>query len=349
MAQALLSFFTEVELIESTNKSIRCGVILAGGEGQRLQSFVHRLRGDVLPKQFVNFIGTRSMLEHTFSRAEMLIPRERLFTVVSQNHLDYPDVERQLAGRPAATVIEQPENKETAPGLLLPLMHVFWRYPEAVVAVLPSDHFIVEEALFMSHVDLALRIAERYPSFIVLLGVEPDDPEPEYGYILPDKEKHPLAPLRVRNVLRFVEKPDPSVVQELLTGGALWNTMVMAFKVKTLFRLIRKTIPSLYAAFARIAGAIGTRSERDIVKAVYRRLETVNFSRELLQAHPQDPGIRLLVLPVRGVLWSDWGSEQRVLTVLRKLGYLGRLEQAAASQEARLRQFAHYLPKRSVA
>jgi mannose-1-phosphate guanylyltransferase len=57
-----------------------CGLVLAGGEGQRLRPFVKRLRGDALPKQYVNFSGSRLMLEHTYSRAEKLIPRERLFT-----------------------------------------------------------------------------------------------------------------------------------------------------------------------------------------------------------------------------------------------------------------------------
>lgn len=314
-------------MIEVCRKPLRCGVVLAAGEGQRLQSFIRRLRGDSLPKQFVNFIGTRSLLEHTFSRAEMLIPRERLFTVVGKNHLLHAEVRNQLSGRPKGTVIEQPENKETAPGLLLPLMHVARRYPESVVAILPSDHFIVEETLFMSHVDLALRIVERYPPFIVLLGIEPDEPESEYGYILPDKEEGYLAPLRVRRVSRFIEKPDATMVHELLMGGALWNTMVMAFKVKTLLRLVRQTLPSLYAAFERIGEAIGTRNEEKIVNAAYRQMEALNFSHGLLEAHPQDHAIRLWVLPVRGVRWSDWGSEGRVLGMLRRLGYLERLRQ----------------------
>lgn len=332
------------------NDPARCGVILAAGEGQRLRPFIRCLRGDALPKQFVNFIGRRSMLEHTFSRAEMLIAPHRLFTVVSEDHLSYPEVRRQLAGRNESIVIEQPENKETGPGLLLPLMHIFRRYPEAVAAVFPSDHFVVEESLFMSHVDLALRVVERYPSFIVLLGIEPNEPEPEYGYILPEKEESLLAPLRLSRVSRFVEKPDPRMVQELLGGGALWNTMVMAFKVKTLIRLVRNAIPALYSAFSRIAAAIGTRAERDIVRGAYRQMPAVNFSRELLQPHPRDSAIRLLVLPVRGVLWSDWGSEARVLAVLHKLGYLGRLQQASAARGVHAGKLARRLPNdRSVA
>jgi hypothetical protein len=66
-----------------------CGLVLAGGEGQRLRSFVRRLRGDALSKQYVKFTGAHSMLEHTFRRAEILIPRERLFAVVNQNHMKH--------------------------------------------------------------------------------------------------------------------------------------------------------------------------------------------------------------------------------------------------------------------
>lgn len=336
-------------MIEVSHEPLRCGVVLAAGEGQRLKSFIRRFRGDSLPKQFVNFIGTRSMLEHTFSRAEMLIPPERLYTVVSKNHLCHPEVRKQLSGRPQEVVIEQPENKETAPGLLLPLMHVARRFPESVVAIFPSDHFVVEESLFMAHVDLALRIVERYPSLIVLLGIEPDDPDPEYGYILPSKEEHLLASLRARRVSRFVEKPDPTLVQELLMGGALWNTMVMAFKVKTLLRLVRQAMPALYGAFQRISKAIGTRAEEEVVKAVYRPMDVVNFSRGLLETHSEDDAIRLCVLPVRGVLWSDWGSEGRVLSVLRKLGYLDRLRIAARNRDEHLREAIPHAAKRNVA
>src|SRR2546422_462194 len=131
--------------------SNRCGIILAGGEGKRLQPLVRRLHGKPLPKQYVNFVGSRSMLEHTFLRAEMLIPPERLFTVISQHHLGYSEALRQVVSRPRGTVIVQPENKETGPGLLLPLIYLCERFPQSSVAVFPSDHFVLEEGHFMAY------------------------------------------------------------------------------------------------------------------------------------------------------------------------------------------------------
>ena len=126
--------------MDSYRAIVRCAIVLAAGEGRRLQPLISRLRGDALPKQYVNFIGKRSMLEHTFARAESLIEPRRIFTVISRDHLQYPEVHRQLSCRPSGTVVVQPENKETAPGLLLPLAHLYKHYPDSAVAVFPSDH-----------------------------------------------------------------------------------------------------------------------------------------------------------------------------------------------------------------
>ena len=106
----------------SSRASVRCGIILAGGNGERLRPFVQRLRGDDLPKQYVDFAGAGSLFEHTIRRAESLIAPSRLFTVVSRDHFAYPEVWRQLADRPGGRVVVQPENRDTAPGLLLPLL-----------------------------------------------------------------------------------------------------------------------------------------------------------------------------------------------------------------------------------
>lgn len=306
-------------------RPVRCGIVLAAGEGMRLRPFIHRLRGDALPKQYVNFIGTRSMLEHTLHRAEKIIPPERLFTVVSESHLGYPEVRKQLLGRPRETVILQPENRETGPGLFLPLIHLLKRYPDSTIAVFPSDHFILEEDLFIAHVGLAFRVVDRYPDRIILLGVEPDRPEPQYGYVLPDAEAGDLASLGIRKVSRFIEKPDSATAGELALRGGLWNTLVMVFHAKTLLDIANRLAPRLYDSFRRIWEAIGSQGEKKVVNKAYRSMGSLNFSTGLLEGLPLTYPGHLSVLPLRGVLWSDWGSEGGVLDVLRRTGYLGRL------------------------
>jgi mannose-1-phosphate guanylyltransferase len=259
------------------------------------------------------------MLEHTFSRVGRLIPEERVFTVVGRNHLAYPSVNRQLSGRLEGTVVVQPQNRETGPGILLPLMYLSRLYPDAAVAVFPSDHFVLEEELFMAHVDLALRVVEHHPSYLILLGMEPDGVEREYGYILPGKRIDRLAPLSVREVIRFVEKPGEHTAHRLTLEGGLWNTMVMAFKVKTLLELIEELVPRLCHLFRQIFKAIGTTTEMSRLEEVYRAMDRINFSSGLLQPLSSKKGSRLLVLPVQGITWSDWGSEERIKCVLQKL------------------------------
>ncbi len=304
-------------MIRMPGTAVRCGVILAAGEGKRLRPFVQQLRGDSLPKQYVRFVGNRSMLEQTFQRAEKAISPRHVFTVVSRQHLRYSEVRRQILSRPAGTVIVQPVNKETGPGVLLPLMHIFKRFPDSTVAIFPSDHFISEEELFMSHVDLAFRVVERHPSYVMLLGIQPSTAEPEYGYIVPGRKVSFLSPLPVRSVSRFVEKPSRDLAAELVEGGGLWNTMVLVFKVKILLDLVRGVAPALYGSFESIHRAIGDAEEMDVVARAYQNMEPVNFSTGLLAGFPME---NLLVLPVRGVVWSDWGSQERIVTSLRGNG-----------------------------
>ncbi|MEW6324559.1 MAG: sugar phosphate nucleotidyltransferase [Nitrospirota bacterium] len=306
----------------------RCGIVLAAGDGTRLQPFIQRWRGDALPKQYVNFLGPYSMLEHTFRRAELLIPPERLFTVVGRAHLSFRDAARQLARRPPGTVIVQPQNKETGPGLLLPLAHIAARHPESVAVVLPSDHFIAEERLFMGYVDLACRAVERDPRRLVLLGVEPHAPEPDYGYIIPGRRATDGA--CIKRVARFVEKPPPAQAQELIRQGALWNTFVMVVQPQSLMELVRWTAPALFAAFHRIRGAIGAPHEQALVEEAYQTLPPVNFSEEVLGRTASNDPLQISVIPARAVSWNDWGSEQRLRADLHRHGHSAWVNQFPA-------------------
>jgi len=283
---------------------VRCGIVLSGGRGTRIRDFVYRIRGHDLPKQYVNFIGKRSMLEHTFHRAEKLIPAERLFTVILREHLRLNEAQRQLVSRPPGSVVIQPENKETAAGLLLPLVHLYKRYPEAVVAVFPADHFILEEDVFMDHVGRAFRIVERDHSRVVLLGLQPLEPAPEYGYIVPANTENGCES-DAKEVEMFVEKPAVEAAKTIIRKGALWNTLVMVFTCKTLLTLIQRTSPELYRGFQPILEAIGTKNEMCAIEQVYRELPSVNFSKCVLEVLPFESRRNLLVLPVRGVTWSD--------------------------------------------
>lgn len=295
------------------------GLVLAGGDGRRLEAYIEELKGEKLPKQFVNFVGRHSMVEQAFYRVERLIPADQILTVISRSHLRHAEVRRQLAKRPTDTVVVQPCNRETGPGILLPLAFIYKRCPEAIIALFPSDHFILEEARFMDHVVLAVQAVNQVPGRIILLAIAPHEPEPEYGYIVPCEKVGGHCRFGTKPVSAFIEKPRLELARELVMAGALWNTMTMVFKLHTLWQLVQKVHPALYANFRRIFEAIGTVEEQRTVSDVYKELEPVNFSKEITEkiarCHPES----ISVLPVRDVFWSDLGSRERVQRVVRKL------------------------------
>jgi mannose-1-phosphate guanylyltransferase len=202
-------------------------------------------------------------------------------------------------------------------------MHAYKRDPECTVAVFPSDHFVLEEERFMSHVSFAFQVVEQNPALLVLLGVEPSEPEPEYGYVLPhgDGVEKPLG-LSIRRVGQFVEKPSRAAAREMIFKGGMWNTMVMVFKVKTLLDIVRSFAPELYVPFGAIKKAIGTRKEKSRIKEIYRELPPVNFSKGILEKLPLHRPSCLSLLSVRNVLWSDWGLPRSIEAVLRQTGHL---------------------------
>lgn len=329
---------TNLKVIDSSDLRIRCGIVLSAGNGTRLREFVYQRRGDDLPKQYVNFIGSRSMLEHTYDRAQRSIPARKIFTVVAKEHLKFQEVRRQLASVPPGTVVVQPANKETAPGVLLPLLHIYKRYPEAVVAVFPSDHFVLEKDLFMRHVDDAFRLVESDASRMVLLGLEPHAPDPEYGYIVPGETINVSGSDSARRVELFVEKPSIETARKIIASGALWNTMVMVFACKTLLSIIQRVAPELDRAFQPILEAIiGTPDEQRVIKQAYQDLPSINFSKGVLEVLPFEQRRGLVVLPVHGVTWSDWGTSDRLSNTLSQFGAANTQPERARSEGKTLR------------
>ena len=328
---------TNLKLVDSSTFGIRCGIVLSAGNGTRLREFVHQHRGDDLPKQYVNFVGSRSMLEHTYDRAQRSIPARNLFTVVAKEHLKFPEVRRQLASNPQGTVVVQPANKETAPGVLLPLLHIYKRYPEAVVAVFPSDHFVLEKDRFMRHVDDAFRLVDRDASRLVLLGLDPHGPDTEYGYIVPGDKINAAESESARRVELFVEKPSLEAAKKIIANGALWNTMVMVFACRTLVSVIQRAAPELDRSFQPVLAAIGTSDEERVIKEVYQGLRPVNLSKGVLEVLPFEHRRGLVVLPVNGVTWSDWGTGERLSKTLRQLGTLNTRPEPSLSEGDALR------------
>jgi mannose-1-phosphate guanylyltransferase len=198
-------------------------------------------------------------------------------------------------------------------------LHIHKRDPAAVIALFPSDHFVLEEDVFMKQVERAFRIVELDNTRIVLLGTVPDEPDPEYGYIIPGEQLGNPG-LETRKVEMFVEKPSTDAAKMIMSKGALWNTLIIVVTSATLLQAIKSAAPALFRSFEPILDAIGTPDERRVVERVYQKLPSLNFSRAVLEALAHENRQNLRVLPVQGVNWKDWGSGTRLVATLRQLG-----------------------------
>lgn len=239
-------------------------------------------------------------------RAEKLIPKEKLLMVVDPRHDEA--IREQLKDRPAGTLIFQPINRETAPGILLPLSHIYKTNPDSTVAIFPSDHFILEEDHFMEPIRFAMKAVQIFPEKIVLLGVQPDGPEMDYGWIQSGEKLLESNGMALCRVKQFHEKPDE---------GFLRNTLVMVTRCSTLWRLVKEALPRIHRRFEKILSAIGgTPDEENIILQEYQEMDQANISHTLLEKNASS----LLVIHVRDVFWSDWGNGLRVMETLKKIG-----------------------------
>jgi mannose-1-phosphate guanylyltransferase len=290
-------------------------VVLAGGEGTRVRSFLQQLCGGSGLKQFSTVIGSRSMLRCTLDRITRLIPPERVLIVVGAQHRN--EAEKHLAHWPARNIIYQPRNRDTAPGILLPLAHITSRDPAATVVVFPSDHFVLDEDGFLSAVKQALAELKKNSGKMILLGMTPQEgEETEYGYIVGSAKRS--RPEEAVPVAGFVEKPPLARARQLIQRGALWNTMVFAVENTALWEMVQRTSPALYHAFRLIQTSLRSGLTPRALEHIYEVIPAVNFSSAICEPLAS----RLCVLPVADVGWSDWGTAASILRTLRKLGRL---------------------------
>lgn len=296
---------------------------LAGGDGMRLRLLTMRLAGEPMPKQYCRLLPGRSLLEATLDRVALSIPPERTAVIVNADHARWaaPQIERRGLGE----VIVQPRNRDTGPGLALSLLRIARRDPRAVVVVLPSDHWVDEDARFMDHVMEAAAVAGRHPGRIVCLGITPDHPDPDLGYLVPARSR--MEGARALAVEGFCEKPEAAEARRLIAAGGLWNVFVMALRVDTGLELLEQLRPE---DVRRLGAAV---DDQRALEAAYAGQEPWNFSHEVLARAAG----RLAVLPVLGVRWSDWGTPEAIGRTLGAAQVAGNFASPAGARSVAAR------------
>lgn len=217
--------------------------VMAGGAGTRFWP----LSRHATPKQLLTFFGERTLLEATFDRVAPLCPPERRL-VVTAAHLA-PAVRALLPELAEGAVIGEPVARNTAPCMAVAALAALQLDADALLVLLPADHWIADAEAFRRALAVAAERADR--GAIVTLGVAPSHPETGYGYI----ELGDEVAAGVRQVARFVEKPSLDVALTYLAGGRhLWNAGVFVLRADRAWQALAQHVPGIPAALADLVG-----------------------------------------------------------------------------------------------
>ena len=272
----------------------KTALIMAGGRGER---FWPKSRKS-FPKQFLSLTDDgKTMIQLTVERIRPLVELEDIFISTNKDYKKL--VLEQLPGIPEENILCEPVGRNTAPCIGLGAVHIARKHKDAIMMVLPSDHLIKYNKMFLNTIKSGCEIAEKGAN-LVTIGITPDYPETGYGYIKfnPDEtDGHAYA------VERFVEKPDLKTAKEYLeTEEYLWNSGMFLWRVSTILSNIETFLPDLHAGLGTIQASIGTEEQEAVLEKTFAGFSSVSIDYGIMEKAKN-----IYILP--GTFgWDDVGS-----------------------------------------
>lgn len=251
------------------------GLILAGGKGSRL----YPLSRVAEPKQFLKLINDKSFLANTVERISPIIEKENIYVVTNTDYRE--KVKNELKNINEQNIFVEPANKETATCIGLSAIKLLKQDANAVMVVLPSDHYIQGEKDYVDTLSQAIELANRRRC-IVTLGIEPNRPETGYGYI--EMGERTTGNIPTYKVARFTEKPNLEVAKDFLIKGTyLWNSGMFIFRADVILREIEKYLPKLYKPLMEIYKNLGEENEEEVIKNQYELIDGISIDFGVMQ------------------------------------------------------------------
>ncbi|MDZ7379935.1 MAG: mannose-1-phosphate guanylyltransferase [candidate division KSB1 bacterium] len=276
-------------------------LIMAGGVGTRFWPRSRMSR----PKQVLNIVGSRSMIQDTVGRLAGLVPCERTFVICLEHQREL--IAQQLPELSPEHIIGEPRGKDTAPCIGLGALYIRRIDPEAVMVAMPADHVVARERAFRKVLKTAEIIARTHDC-LVTIGIQPTYPATGYGYIQHEpKELERLAGVSCYSVKTFAEKPSLEYAQQFIASGDfLWNSGIFVWKVSRILKEIEDKLPELYEGLCEIERHIGKKNERAVIERVYRQTRSISIDYGVMEKSDN-------IVVLKGDFgWSDVGSWEEV-------------------------------------
>ena len=271
-------------------------VILSGGSGSRLwpMSRAH------YPKQLLPLAGSSTMLQATARRVSDATRYAAPLVIANNDHRFIVAEQLQMAGIAPRAIVLEPVGRSTAPAAAIAALALIEDSPDAIMALLASDHVVADETAFADALQTAARAARA--GALVTFGVKPDRPETGYGYIRQGSALEDQT--GAYRVAEFVEKPNKITAEAYLrSGDYLWNSGMFVLGAQNYLDELGRLAPEMMAAC------------RDAYAASFADLDFLRLEPDTFGACPSDSidyavmekTDRAAVVPV-DIGWNDVGG-----------------------------------------
>ncbi len=273
-------------------------VIMAGGRGER---FWPRSRRN-FPKQLLNILGDKSLLQEAVARIEELTDYQRIFIVANQDYR--AELQRQLPFIPPQNILTEPLGRNTAPCVGLAAIYISKLFPDEDpgIVFLPSDSMVFNLAELRRVLKAGVSLCYKNNTGIIF-GIRPSRAETGFGYIKLGKELGEVDGVSYYEVDAFKEKPDRKTAEEYLESkGFLWNGGVFIWKRSVLEGELEQHQPMLWNELKSLAKYVGASEESQRLQEIYANLESISVDYGILERSSN-----LVVIPTE-YGWEDLGS-----------------------------------------
>ncbi|GJL50904.1 MAG: hypothetical protein NPIRA01_21310 [Nitrospirales bacterium] len=290
-------------------------VILTGEEQHGVPLLSTQWLGYNKPTPFCTFVGSRSMLQHTWDRADQLSHPNCKITVVQKSYLH--EACTQLGGRVPGIIMTEPQHQSMVVSLFLALTYLQVKDPHSLVVAYPSDHFVYPEDLFLRTVQRIIWATEESADHIFILEAAESNDQHSGCSVVLDNQLGWIHGTPVYGVKDLSQEPVPHEAENPFSQTHyLSTTSILVAKSEILWNLGWHYHPQMMETFDELQDAIGTSYERTVLEKTFQKLKLYDASLlSLLQLAPN-----LAIIELEHVRWSHWREPGHVLEDLAGIG-----------------------------